>query len=82
MAVSREELRKRKALLSLLRQARLDAGLRQVDVAAKLGVAQSYVSNYEKGERRLDILELRDVCEIVGITLPAFVERLEGKLRG
>lgn len=82
MAVSRESLRRRKLLWSLLRQVRLEAGLRQVDVAAKLGVPQSFVSNYESGERRLDILELRDLCEVLGITLPIFVQRLEKKLRG
>jgi len=68
-------------LWSLLRQVRLEAGLRQVDVAAKLGVPQSYVSNYESGERRLDILELREVCEVLGITLPVFIKRLEQRLR-
>ena len=82
MAVSREVLRKRKALLSLLREARLETGLRQVDVAAKLGVPQSFVSNYESGERRLDILGLRDVCEALSITMPRFIARLERKLRG
>lgn len=82
MAISREALRKRKILLSLLRQVRLEAGLRQVDVAAKLGVPQSYVRNYESGERRLDILELREVCDALGITLPSFIKRMEQKLRG
>jgi len=80
MPVSREELRKRKQLWTLLRQVRLEAGLRQVDVATKLGVPQSYVSNYESGERRLDVLELRDVCEIVGVSLPDFIKRLEHAL--
>ena len=77
MAISREELRKRKLLWSLLRQMRLEAGLRQVDVAVKLGVPQSYVSNCESGERRLDILELRDLCAVLGVSLPNFVKRLE-----
>ena len=52
-----------------------------MDVAAKLGVPQSFVSNYESGERRLDILELREVCEVVRITLPNFIKRLEQSLR-
>ena len=82
MAISREELRSRKVLWSLLRQVRVEAGLRQVDVAAKLGVPQSYVSNYESGERRLDILELRNLCDALGITLPNFAKRLERQLRG
>lgn len=62
-------------LLSLLRQTRLDAGLRQTDVADKLGKPQSFVSNYESGERRLDLLELQTVCEALDIKLLDFVRR-------
>jgi len=69
-----------KALLSLLREVRSDAGLRQVDLAERLGQPQPYVSRYESGERRLDILELRQVCDAVGITLEEFVARLEKRL--
>ena len=65
------------ALLALLRQIRLDAKLRQVDLANRLGQPQSFVSKYESGERRLDILELRSLCKIAGITLEQFVVRLE-----
>jgi transcriptional regulator with XRE-family HTH domain len=42
-----------------LRKARLEAGLRQIDVAKKLKRTQSYVSRVEVGEQRLDILELK-----------------------
>lgn len=42
-----------------LREARLEAGLRQIDVAKKLKRTQSYVSRVEVGEQRLDILELK-----------------------
>ena len=68
------------ALLVLLRQIRLDAKLRQVDLAERLGQPQSFVSKYESGERRLDILELRSLCKAVGITLEQFVARLEERL--
>lgn len=64
-------------LRTVLRQVRLDAGLRQVDLAARLGQPQSFVSKYETGERRLDILELRAVCGAVGVSLEDFVRRLE-----
>ncbi len=67
--------RRRRVLLGLLRQVRLEAGLRQTDVAKKLGKPQSFVSNYESGERRLDLLELQAVCEVVGIKVGDFVER-------
>ena len=63
--------------MDLLRQVRLDTGLRQVDVAKKLGKPQSFVSNYESGERRLDLLELQAVCEVLGITISDFVGRFE-----
>ncbi len=67
--------------LALLRQVRTDAGLRQADVAKRLGVTQSVVSKYESGERRLDLLELRRLCEIVGVPLQEFVRRFERSLR-
>lgn len=73
--------RERERLQALLRQIRRDAGLRQVDLAARLGVPQAVVSNYERGERRLDILELREVCQVVGITLEEFSRRLEASLQ-
>jgi transcriptional regulator with XRE-family HTH domain len=40
--------------LRRLREARLAAGLTQVEVAAKLGRPQSFVSKCESGERRVD----------------------------
>ncbi len=66
-----------KKLLQLLRQVRMEAGLRQVDLAKKLEMPQSFVSKYESGERRLDLLELKRVCEAVGISLEKFVKRFE-----
>ena len=45
-------------LLLLLRDMRAEAGLRQSDLALRLGRPQSFVSKYEVGERRLDVLEL------------------------
>ncbi len=75
MPRSNVKARRRKVLLALLRQVRLDAGLRQTDVAAKLGKPQSFVSNYESGERRLDLLELQMVCEALGVELVDFVMR-------
>jgi transcriptional regulator with XRE-family HTH domain len=68
-------------LRKLLRQLRLGAGLRQSDLAEVLGAPQSFVSKYESGERRLDILELRQVCNALGIPLSEFVARLEALLK-
>ena len=66
---------KHTALLELLRQIREEAGLRQSDVAKKLKQPQSFVSKYESGERRLDLLELELVCEACGHDLAQFVSR-------
>ena len=68
-------------LLSLLRTVRGEAGLTQSEVAQALGQPQSFVSKYESGEPRLDVLELRDVCRATGLTLADFVKRLEQDLR-
>lgn len=76
--VSRANPAEKNRFLSLLRQLRCDAGLRQEDLAKKLGEPQSFVSRYECGERRLDVLELRQICRILGISLAEFVRRLEG----
>jgi transcriptional regulator with XRE-family HTH domain len=68
-------------LQALLRQVRTEADLTQTDVAQRLRQPQSFVSKYESGERRLDILELREVCRVIGIPLPELIRRLELALK-
>ena len=63
-----------------LRSLRHEAGLRQQDVADLLDEPQSFVSKYETGERRLDVLELRVICQVLGTSLPDFARRLEKRL--
>jgi transcriptional regulator with XRE-family HTH domain len=75
---SRANLAEKKRFLALLRKMRLDANLRQEDLARKLGKPQSFVSRYECGERRLDVLELRQICGILGVSLSEFLRRLDG----
>ncbi len=64
-------------LRSLLIERREALSLRQIELANRLGVPQSFVSKYENGERRLDILELRQICLAMEMSLREFVERLE-----
>ncbi len=66
---------------TLLRQIRLDAGLSQIELAQRLGLAQSFISKYEQGERRLDLLELRQICQVVGMSLEEFVRKFEDSLK-
>jgi transcriptional regulator with XRE-family HTH domain len=67
-------------LQDLLRTSRLEAGLSQVALAKKLGRFQSFVSKYETGERRLDLVELHQICQALKIPLVEFVKRFEKSL--
>jgi transcriptional regulator with XRE-family HTH domain len=61
----------------LLRKIRMEAGLRQADMARLLKQSQSFVSKYESGERRIDFLELRQICRALKLSLEEFVRRFE-----
>jgi transcriptional regulator with XRE-family HTH domain len=67
-------------LRSLLSNLRSEANLRQVDLADRLGKPQSFVSKYESGERRLDLIELREICHVLEISLTDFVKRFESEI--
>lgn len=64
-------------LRAMLRQIRKEAGLTQVQVAGRLGKPQSFVSKYESGERRLDVIELRKVAVVLGTSATHVVEEWE-----
>ena len=69
-----------KILLDLLKEIRKESGLNQEAVARGTGFSQSMVSKVERGERRLDIAELREWCAVMGVTLPSVVARFEADL--
>ena len=71
----------RKRLLALLRETRINAGLTQAELASRLHRDQTFVSKYETGERRLDILELRDVCRALSVDFKNFIRALDSELR-
>ena len=73
-SVGQEKLQK------LLRQVRTDAGFTQIELADKLRRPQSFVSKYESGERRLDLIELREICKTLKISLADFVKCFEKSL--
>ena len=60
--------------LEKLREARLDAGLTQVEVGKKLKQPQAYVSKIERGERRIDVLELAEFARIYSKSIDYFVK--------
>jgi transcriptional regulator with XRE-family HTH domain len=50
-------------------------------MAKALGKPQAFVSYYESGARRLDLLELRQICGILGISLVNLIKRFEKLVR-
>jgi transcriptional regulator with XRE-family HTH domain len=74
---SDEERHNRKVFLRLVRRIRLDSKLTQEQLAKLLQITQARVSKYEQGERRLDMLELKKVCDAVGFSLVEFARQFE-----
>ena len=64
-------------LLKAIRVARKAAGISQVELAERLQLTQSSVGKCERGERRLDVVELREWCLAIGTTLGDVVQELE-----
>ena len=60
----------------LLTEARQAAGLTQIELAARLHRPQSYVSKYESGERRLDVIELMEVADGTGCRMEEIIADL------
>ncbi len=79
MKKTNRELQREK-LQELLKRIRQDKGIRQIELAEKLGVPQSFVSKYKSGDRQLDILELRRICQAVGISMQEFMRKLDDSL--
>ncbi|HEV56671.1 MAG TPA: XRE family transcriptional regulator [Phycisphaerales bacterium] len=64
-------------LRTLLRQYRRKAKFSQAELARRLSRPQSFVSKYESGERRLDLIEIAQICDALGQSLADFVAAFE-----
>ena len=60
----------------LLIEARKQSGLTQVDLAKRLSRPQSFVSKFERGERRLDVIEFLDIAEALKIDACQFLSKV------
>ncbi|WP_270175310.1 MULTISPECIES: helix-turn-helix domain-containing protein [unclassified Diaphorobacter] len=70
-------------LLSVLKAARKRMGVSQVELAERLENTQIFVSKCERGERRIDAVELVEFAEALGVPpLELFGEYLEKRSRG
>ena len=64
-----------RVLQNLLRQVRKEAGLTQKQLAARLSTPHSRISDYERGGRRMDLVQFMVYCQALGIELGEFVDR-------
>lgn len=70
-------------LLTVLKAARKRAGVSQVELAERLGNTQTFVSKCERGERRIDAVELVEFAEALGVPpLGLLTEYLERRSAG
>ena len=68
------------AVTDLLKELRKAAGITQVQMAEMLEQTQSLFSKYERGEIRLDVIQLRTIALKLGLTLTEFSAQLEKRL--
>jgi len=64
------------SLQELLKQSRERKGLSQRGLSAKLGKMASYIQKIESGERRVDVIEFLQICDLLEIDESAFLREL------
>jgi len=70
-------LRENELFREHLRRAREDAGLTQSDLANAIGRTQVFVSHVERGVRRLDTVELLEICRAMEVDLTDFIAEFQ-----
>ncbi len=66
--------KRHKALVDKLVQARIEAGMTQMEVAKRMGRTQRFISYCETGERRVDVVEFLDFCRAYELPPSWFVK--------
>ncbi len=64
------------SLLKVMARIRTDAGLSQEQLARKMTLSQSSVSDILRGQRRLDVIEWISFCRACKVTPEQFLEEL------
>jgi predicted transcriptional regulator len=65
----------------LIKMVRIEAELSQVELSAKLHRPQSYVSDYERGQRRLDWVQVVEIVTACGTTIVDFAKRYQAQAK-
>lgn len=70
--------RRHRAVFETLRQARLDAGLTQQQLAKRIRRPQSFISMYETGDRRIDLPEFLEIADALDADACELVTKIQG----
>ncbi len=69
-----------KTFIKLLKELRIEKNLSQKKLGALIGVRQTVISKIELSEKNINIIELRNILNSMGISLKDFVIELEKRL--
>lgn len=67
-------------LIECLKDYRKQSKMTQAELASVLGCSQAYISKYELCQKRLDILEVRNICLALGVSFPEMITEFEDRL--
>lgn len=67
---------RKRLLREILKNTRIEKGLRQIDLAEALGRTQSYVAKFESGEKTLDFIEVLVICKALRLNPVTLIKTL------
>ncbi|MGH8085299.1 MAG: helix-turn-helix domain-containing protein [Lysobacter sp.] len=69
------------ALLAMVRKQRTACGMTQTALSEALARPQPYISTIETGVRRLDVVELREICQVLGVSIVDLIGDWDAEIR-
>ena len=69
-----------RVLVECLKDYRIQSKMTQQELSIHLGCSQAYVSKYEQCQKRLDIIEVRQICLCLGISFLELITEFEERL--
>jgi len=73
--------REYKLFLKLLKSERISRNISQLELGKLIGQTQSFISKCERGERRLDLVEVQRICDVLNISFSSFAKKYEESLK-
>ncbi|KML69188.1 helix-turn-helix domain-containing protein [Pectobacterium peruviense] len=69
------------SVIKILREARIEKGMTQENLANALGRPQSFVAKIENGERRLDVVEFVHIAHLLSVDASIVLEKIAHKIQ-